>query len=417
MHARLLLLALCAEVCPGQDTGLRPDVLLLSRIKVKMAETLRTQPNYTCLQRIERSQRRLPKHRYELLDNLRLEVALVDGKELFAWPGSKKFEDTELHQMVTGGAIGNGNFALHARAVFLSSAPIFSFRGEEDMGGRRAVRFDYKVSLPTSGYHIRVNGSEAVVAYHGSFWADPDTLDVLRLEVVAEDIPPTLGLQSATDVMDYARAQIGASDFLLPAASELSMTDLSGNESRNRTRFASCRQYTGESVLSFAEPQEEADSAGRAERAAALDVPGELYVEVRLESEIDWGKSMVGDEVTAVLERPLRRKGRLVLPGGATLSGRIVRLQKLGEECVLDVRFTEAHSKELRWNLFAHIAEIRVLNFAFAPDRLERSFVPKRKPEVGTMYIRGRVHLPRGARIVLRTEDTAADRESHSAPL
>src|SRR4051794_5160033 len=115
MHARLLLLALCAEVCPGQDTGLRPDVLLLSRIKIKMAETLRTQPNYTCLQRIERSQRRLPKHRYELLDNLRLEVALVEGKELFAWPGSKKFEDTELHQMVTGGAIGNGNFALHAR--------------------------------------------------------------------------------------------------------------------------------------------------------------------------------------------------------------------------------------------------------------------------------------------------------------
>jgi hypothetical protein len=148
-----------------------------------------------------------------------------------------------------------------------------------------------------------------------------------------------------------------------------------------------------------------------------LDVPGELSVEVRLENEIDWGKSMVGDEVTAVLERPLRKKGRVVLPGGATLAGRIVRLQRLGEECVLDVRFTEAHSKEVRWNLFAHIAEIRVLNPAFAPDRLERSFVPKRKPEVGTMYIRGRVHLPRGARIVLRTEDTAADRESHSAPL
>jgi len=417
MHARLLLLALCAAACRGQDAGLPRDILLLSRIKVKMAETLRTQPNYTCVQRIERSQRRLPKHRYELLDNLRLEVALVDGKELFAWPGSKKFEDTELHQMVTGGAIGNGNFALHARAVFLSSAPVFSFRGEEDMGGRKAVRFDYKVSLAASGYHIRVNGSEAVVAYHGSFWADPDTLDVVRLEVVAEDIPPTLGLQSASDVMDYARAQIGASDFLLPAASELSMIDLSGNESRNRTRFASCRQYTGESVLSFAEPQAQDLPAGLVQESAVLDVPGELYAEIRLETEIDSGKSMVGDEVTAVLERPLRRKGRLVLPGGATMAGRIVRLQRLGEEWVFDVHFTEAHSKELRWILFAHIAEIRVPNFAFAPDLLERSFVPQRKPEVGTMYIRGRVHLPRGARIVLRTEDTAADRESHSAPL
>ena len=53
--------------------------------------------------------------------------------------------------------------------VFLSSAPVFSFRGEENMGGRKAVRFDYKVSLPTSGYHIRVNGSEvlSVKVIHG----------------------------------------------------------------------------------------------------------------------------------------------------------------------------------------------------------------------------------------------------------
>lgn len=419
MHARLLLLALCAAVCLGQDSGLPPEVLLLSQIKVKMAETLRTQPNYTCVQQIERSRRRVPKHRYELLDHLRLEVALVDGKELFAWPGSKKFEDTELHEMVTGGAIGNGNFALHARAVFLSSAPLFTFRGEETTAGRKAYRFDYKVSLPMSGYHIRVNGSEAVVAYHGSFWADLDTLDVMRLEVVAEDIPPALGLEAAHDVMDYARAKIGGSDFLLPSASELSMTDLAGNESRNHTQFVSCRQYTGESVLSFGEPEAENTVQGSVEPATGGDLPGELYAEIQLESEIDSATSMVGDPVTAVLQRPVRSKGRMLLPQGATLSGRIIRLQKIGDECVLDVHFTEAQAKGWRWNLFAHIAEISLPSFSFStPDRFDRNIEPKPKPEVGTMYMRGgRIHLTRGVRILLRTEDMAAVRESHSAPL
>src|SRR5450756_567881 len=116
----------------------------------------------------------MPRQRFELVDMLRLEVALVDDRELFAWPGSKKFGDTELRHMVSGGAIGNGNFALHARAVFMGNGPVFTFRGEDKLEGRRALRFDFKVSLLNSGYRIRVNDQEAVVAYHGSFWADPD---------------------------------------------------------------------------------------------------------------------------------------------------------------------------------------------------------------------------------------------------
>ena len=42
------------------------------------------------------------------------------------------------------------------------------------------------------GYRLRVNDREAVVGFHGSFYADPVTLDVRRMEVVAEDIPAEL---------------------------------------------------------------------------------------------------------------------------------------------------------------------------------------------------------------------------------
>ena len=43
--------------------------------------------------------------------------------------GSKKFEDTNIADMVKGGAIGNGNFAMHAKAVFQSRTPRFQFAG------------------------------------------------------------------------------------------------------------------------------------------------------------------------------------------------------------------------------------------------------------------------------------------------
>jgi hypothetical protein len=361
-----------------------------------MEATLRRQPDYTCVQQVERSQRLAPRQRFELVDMLRLEVALVNGKELFAWPGSKKFEDTELRHMVSGGAIGNGDFALHARAVFMSNAPVFTFRGQETVDGHHLVRFDFSVSLLNSGYHIRVNDREAIVAYHGSFWANPETADVSRLVIDADDLPPILELSRATDRMDYARVPIGSGDFLLPAASELAMIDLNGNENRNRTRFASCRQYTGESVLSFAEPQAEETAAAPAQPESAPEqLPGGLVAEVRLETDIDSRKAMVGDRVEAVLEHPIQRKHQMFMPRGTTLAGRIVRFERRSGENLLDIQFTEARSVSSRWNLSARIEDIRT---AFSQNGAKLGVVTMKG---------GHIHLPKGVHMTLRTEDTA----------
>lgn len=59
-----------------------------------MAQTLAVQPNYTCLETVERWV--TPKNaKRTLQDRVRLEVALVDGKEMFSWPGAEKFEATD----------------------------------------------------------------------------------------------------------------------------------------------------------------------------------------------------------------------------------------------------------------------------------------------------------------------------------
>src|SRR5438046_10492248 len=103
-----ILVAAAAGVVFGQASDPLP------RIRAQMAELLRGQPNYTCTETIERT-RQAPASRSKVEDTLRLEVALVDGKEMFAWPGSKQFEDRDLGELVSTGMFGNGNFAIYDR--------------------------------------------------------------------------------------------------------------------------------------------------------------------------------------------------------------------------------------------------------------------------------------------------------------
>jgi hypothetical protein len=306
-----------------------PDVLLLARVKARMAENLARLPNYTCTETIERSLRRARGRRFELLDTLRLEVALLEGKEMFAWPGAGRFEDREIRDFAPpGGAIGNGNFAGHVRAVFKGQGPVFQFAGREVRDGRATLRFDFSVAQVFSGFEVRAGQASAVVGFRGSFWADETTLNLTRLEVHAVDIPPALGVKESIDIMDYSLARIGASDFLLPAASEMTMTDMLGNENRNRIRFSGCRQYSGQSVISFEESAPSTAQPAPSGPKRTMELPADLPLTIELTSLIESGRTAVGDPVTAAVLRDTRWKGQLVAPKGAVLSGRLKRLER-----------------------------------------------------------------------------------------
>ncbi len=379
-----------------------PELLKLAHIKLAMVTTLERQPNYTCVQEVERSRRRLPRKRFELHDTLRLEVALVDGKEMFAWPGARKFEQTDLTQMIAGGAIGTGDFALHARAVFQSRAPVFDYRGGEEMRGRRADRFDFRVTQLNSGYHIRSGGHDAVVGYHGSLWADAVSHQLVRLEVNADDIPAELGIREARDVMDYDRMRIGESDFLLPSGSELTMTDLAGNESRNRTQFKGCRQYSGESILTFDTPPEggTAASPDEARKKETFELPPDSTLEVRLLQGIDSTRAATGDAIDAVLEQRLRVKGRVLVEKGAKVSGRIVRLEREGEWTWLDLRFFEIEGNASRAAISARLDEFMLLT----PGLQSRSAANARGlvPWRDGIRVRGPIKVFPGSHVRLR---------------
>jgi hypothetical protein len=336
-----------AVLCLHAQTALTPDLDALAQIRTRMLFNLKHQPNYTCVETIERFSRAKLTSKLRIVDTLRLEVALVEGREMFAWPGSKKFEDSDLTQMVTSGAIGNGNFGTHAQALFGTRAATFHYLGEENFQGRKSIRFDYIVPQMNSGYRIRVSSASAVVGYHGSFYADPLTHDMERIDVLADDIPPQLLLASAEQKIDYAIARIGEGDFLLPAQSELSMIGVNGGEEQNHVKFTACRQFSGESVVTFEEPPVgKTDAAPTPTRE--FDLPERLDLELVLAKEIDLRTAAIGDPVYARVDHDVKQKGQLVIPKGATANGRVVRMEKYDNYSILGIEFSEIEAPGIR---------------------------------------------------------------------
>ena len=320
---------LWASVSAGADTvstKVPAGDALFGEVRSKMIANLSRLPNYTCLQTIERKVRRAPSRRYELVDMVRLEVALVNGKELFSWPGAGNFEDKEISQIVSGGAIGNGTFAMHAKSIFQSRNARITYVGAVTRNNRAVLQWDYEVPKLLSGYTLRSGSREAIVGYHGTIWVNPETLDLLRLEVEADNIPPELHMARAMDSVDYMRAEIGGQSFLLPQSAELKMVDEGNSESVNVTRFTGCRQYSGESVLVFSDPAPDGGTAAAALKA--IEVPGGLLLEVALETPIASATSATGDPVTAVLRKAVKKSGAVIAPKGALLHGRITTLRR-----------------------------------------------------------------------------------------
>ena len=324
----LLLMTVLAHGQYSSTAPLSPDTILLARIRYVMAENIRKLPNYTCTMEVERSRRRAKSRRYESQDLLRIEVAFVSGKELYAWPGSAQFEEREISEMIPGGAIGSGDFALHAKSIFLTTIPTFTYLGKTMLGETRVHSFEYRVPRLRSAYLLRVKPAEGIVGYHGVVYNDLETLDLLRLEIDVDEIPATVPVERARNVIEYQRLPIGGSTFLLPKSSEMIISDVTGEESRNRTSFSNCHQYSGESVLTFEEPGKDLPAAA-AEPPVTIQLPSDLELYLKLTQLSSKGRMAVGDAFQAEVTKAVRRKGDELLAKGARIEGRITQFMRL----------------------------------------------------------------------------------------
>ena len=388
--AFVLLLSALAAAAAADD--LPPELIRLARFKQKIRRDMAQVPNYTCLETMERSQR-LPRARsFRPLDTVRLEVSNVDGKELLAWPGARRFEDKNLTSFVSTGMIANGMFALHAHNLFVNDTTAFEYRGEESLDGRAAIRYDYRIPQFLSGYRIRIGVASATIAMKGSFWFDPVSLDLLRLDVYGDEIPAELGLAASVVKTYYSREHIGKSQALLPQRAELALTFFSGEASRNVVAFSACHEYGSESTISFDPPPKPTPELPKPE-VRKVDLAAGLLVPLALETAIDSKSASVGDAVRARVRQDVRQNGEVVLPAGALISGRIRSLERYSAPepyVLMGIEFAEVEWQNARAEFLGELLDSH-----------------KRKPTgpgVGTLHIPGTsFHLAPGYRMRWRT--------------
>jgi hypothetical protein len=244
------LIFLVATLEAQSQTAENPDQLL-QRIQQRMAAHLTQLPNYTCHEVVDRLMRRVSSGNFEHVDRLELEVAFVGNKELFSRAGEAQFHEEEIHNMVPAGTIGNGAFGAYVETVLSGDGATLKYIGPSKTDGHKTLRYDFNVAQEKSHFLVRHGSAEGIVGYKGSFWVDAEALDLVRVELKAENIPANIGVNVVEESMHYRIMRIGSTEFLLPRNSQLSTSDQSGNYSLNMVKLERCREFTGQSAVTY----------------------------------------------------------------------------------------------------------------------------------------------------------------------
>ncbi len=314
----------------AQDTGLPEEIVALSRISRHVNEELARLSNFTCLETTQRWSRSSGKREYERIDTVQFEVAHIGKRELYSYPGAHAFEADSPADLGSFGLTASGGFAGYLRTVFVQTSTAIHFSGRETINGRETLRYDYLASPLFDRVTISFGRRRGVTSTKGRFWADAETLRLVRLEVQVASVPPEIPVSDIVTTIDYAKVLLGDDEAWMPQSADLLMFYSSGKQDNNRTVYTQCRQYVGESHLDF-----DTDSALNPAGAVAetqhfveVQLPQGLKVPLQLETDVDSDRALVGSVVTATVPERLVAHSGLVIPKGAILRGRVRVLRK-----------------------------------------------------------------------------------------
>ena len=305
---------------------------MLDKVRAKVLDNSQRVPRYTCRQTVNRTEYRpqyngAPDSCQSLIeardaltspgfitwhDRLRLDVAILDGRETFSWAGATSFETSDIHQLISSGSTGSGTFASFLVEVFGLQLTQIAFLGGDVFG--------FRVPVEVSGYRYRSHGTgaERKSGFHGTFTVDPALADIRRMVVDADEFPRDEPTCRVRDEMNYHRVKIGDGDFLLPETARMTVLFSNGKESQNETRYSDCREYVGESTIRFGDDSDTPTPDAPAKPIAKF--PAGVKLEVVLEPPVHSETAAAGDAITAVV-----KKGPHT---GDILHGRIVKFEQ-----------------------------------------------------------------------------------------
>lgn len=348
-HFRAVAIVVVVASALAASVPQAPDpVATWQRTRERLLADLARMPRYTCVQTITRTYYEAPfrlhkpacaalitehqarKHERSALgwDRLRLDVALVEGKNVYSWVGAPRFTDETLEKLAGRGPLGSGDFGIFLAGILLRGT--VNFQREEVMDSRRLLAYSYDLPVTRSGYKIMTHDGWVVTAYSGTLLLDPEASDIARLTVRTAELPESSPACQAISEVTYGRTSIHERMVLIPRETRLRTIDRPGSESFSLTSFAGCREYESSGRIVVDNPNGAA-APGTAPASSAqppTPLPAGLRFTARIVTPIDSETAAAGDPIEAVLRSPMRdKKNSVVAPAGARLHGRLRRVE------------------------------------------------------------------------------------------
>ena len=262
---------------------------------------------------------------------MHLDVKVSHGVEIGSWAGASQFDSRSIFELVGRGPFGTGALGPFLSDIFTEGSASFEFDGEKPAGGARLYEYSFRVPLSTSHYKVEVGHDWETLAYDGMVRVDPQSFDLKYLLVRVSELPRESETCEAVTSVDYDRVQMGAGNFLLPQQSRMHIVMNDSTESDIATKYSACREYRGEATIHFGDEPVESTPGQQTngEAGAAVALPAGLQVSLALAAPIDTDTAAAGDVVIEKVRKAVRlhRSGELLIPEGATVRGRIIRMR------------------------------------------------------------------------------------------
>ena len=237
-------------------------------------------PDFTCTRRSEHFQSK-PGQDWELQVKVAEELSYYRREEhykIVAVNGAPA-RKVPIRIAAAGYYSTNGNFGHLLGELFDPKVRAqFQWNGWQDLRGIRAYVFAYRVPLERSETSTgRCNSwilfercSSVNFGYHGLLYIERDTVRVMRITQVADNVPPSY--PAGSNSVDYDAVTVAGAEYLLPVADEAE-SQFAKRRYRNRSTYSDYRKFVAESTMTTAGPPPAPAAPSRQVVETADEVP------------------------------------------------------------------------------------------------------------------------------------------------
>jgi hypothetical protein len=275
-------------------------------------------------------------------DRLRVEVTMTQGREIYDWTGPGAFSRS-IEEILQWGPVATGAFGAYLMDIFTN--PSVRFRIVDEKG--RSLEYGFRVPIEESRLIVRAPVGWRTAGYDGSITIDRSSLEMSRLTMESEELPPETSMCELSATAEYQGEQFPG--LLLPSVSRSHNILRDTTETESVTKFSNCHQSAG--------PSSEREPAAAPVLPAPV-LPEGVPFELALTTPVDTASAAAGDVVSARLNTPiLDPESRKVLaPKAAIVTGRIIRMEhNLGPRkyFLLSIAFDTVQAGGTNFRLYA----------------------------------------------------------------